>query len=290
MSKIPVGKTIAYAYSFTFGHLGTIIGLVWLPLVLKTVLNFLPHIAGNGIDPTDLSPLMQASQAIGGVAIVALSLLLNAMIYVAVTRQALGLRQGGATVHFALGMPEFRAFGALLLLVVIALAFMATYMGATLIAAAAGERSPPMAVVAGVIAIGGAFAFVYILLRLAFFVAPVIVAEDQANLGRGWTLAQGNFWRILAVVLATGVPLMVAYMIGTWILLGSDATTYFSPAAAASNLDAMVKHEMLILDRHLPALLGLDLILAPFNLGLIFGASAFAYRAVVQDSAVARTA
>jgi hypothetical protein len=167
---------------------------------------------------------------------------------------------------------------------------MATYMGATLIAAAAGERSPPMAVVAGVIAIGGAFAFVYILLRLAFFVAPVIVAEDQANLGRGWTLAQGNFWRILAVVLATGVPLMVAYMIGTWILLGSDATTYFSPAAAASNLDAMVKHEMLILDRHLPALLGLDLILAPFNLGLIFGASAFAYRAVVQDSAVARTA
>jgi len=33
MTKIPVGKTIAYAYGFTFGHFLTVLGLAWVPLV-----------------------------------------------------------------------------------------------------------------------------------------------------------------------------------------------------------------------------------------------------------------
>ncbi|MEJ0044147.1 MAG: hypothetical protein WDM81_18895 [Rhizomicrobium sp.] len=37
MNKIPVGETIRFAYAFTFGEIGTVIGLVWIPLVINAV-------------------------------------------------------------------------------------------------------------------------------------------------------------------------------------------------------------------------------------------------------------
>jgi hypothetical protein len=287
MNKIPVRKTIAYAYSFTFGHLGTIIGLVWLPLVILTVLNFLPQMAGGELDPGSQSPLMVGSQAIGRIAIWALSLLLYSIIYVAVIRQALGLRQGTATVHFALGMPEFRVFGALLLLFVVVMAFVGTYFGVVLVVAAAGTKSMPLAIAAVAIAILGAIALLYALVRLAFLVAPVTVAEEQINLGRGWALTQGNFWRVFAVMLAVGLPMILIYLAGTMALMGNELMAPV-PAAISNNAAALVQHQMQIFNRHLPESLGFELILAPFSLGLNLGAAAFAYRALVQDTAVVR--
>ena len=50
MNKLPVGKTISDAYGFTFSHLGTIIGLIWFPMVVSTLLNFLPELADNYSD------------------------------------------------------------------------------------------------------------------------------------------------------------------------------------------------------------------------------------------------
>jgi hypothetical protein len=289
MNKIPTGKTIAYAYSFTFGHLGTIIGLVWLPLVVLTVLNFLPQMAGGDLDASGQSPLMQGSQAIGRVAISALTLLLYSIIYVAVTRQALGLRQGGATMHFALGMPEFRVFGAMLLLFVVMLAFVGTYFGVVVIVASVGGNSAAITSIAAVIAVVGAIALLYALVRLSFLVAPVTVAEEQINLARGWTLTKGNFSRILGVMLAIGLPIFVIYMTGIAALMGTELATPV-PAAIANNGAKLVQHVMQIVNRHLPELMGLELILAPFSLGLNLGAAAFAYRALVQDTAVVRAA
>ena len=40
MKKIPVLATIREAYDFTFTHLGAIIGLIWLPMILITVIGF----------------------------------------------------------------------------------------------------------------------------------------------------------------------------------------------------------------------------------------------------------
>jgi hypothetical protein len=62
------------------------------------------------------------------------------------------------------------------------------------------------------------------------------------------------------------------------------------PAAIANNFTELLKYEMRIVDRHLPGLLFLELILAPFSFGLNLGAAAFAYRALVQDTAVVRAA
>ena len=40
MKKIPVLDSIRYAYAFTFGHLGTIIGLIWVPMVILAVAGY----------------------------------------------------------------------------------------------------------------------------------------------------------------------------------------------------------------------------------------------------------
>jgi len=289
MNKIPAGKTIAYAYSFTFGHLGTIIGLVWLPLIVLTVLNFLPQIAGSDLDAAGQSPLVQGSQAIGRVTISALTLLLYAVIYVAVTRQALGLRQGTATVHFALGMPEFRVFGAILLLLVVMMAFVGTYFGVVVLLASVGGNSVPMASIAGVVAVVGAAAILYALVRLSFLIAPVTVAEEKISLARGWSLTQGNFWRILGVMLSIGLPIFVVYVIGISALMGTELAAPV-PAAIANNSQNLMQHLKQIIDHHLPEIMGLELILAPFSIGLNLAAASFAYRALVQDSAVVRAA
>jgi hypothetical protein len=232
---------------------------------------------------------VQGSQAIGRVAISALTLLLYAVIYVAVTRQALGLRQGTATVHFALGMPEFRVFGAILLLLVVMMAFVGTYFGVVVLLASVGGNSVPMASIAGVVAVVGAAAILYALVRLSFLIAPVTVAEEKISLARGWSLTQGNFWRILGVMLSIGLPIFVVYVIGISALMGTELAAPV-PAAIANNSQNLMQHLKQIIDHHLPEIMGLELILAPFSIGLNLAAASFAYRALVQDSAVVRAA
>src|ERR1700722_10353683 len=99
MHKLPVGRTILDAYRFAFGHLGTIIGLIWLPMVLATLLNFLPELSGS-VGDAPANSVAASTQILESLAILVLTQLLYAIIYVAVTRQALGLRQGTAIVHF----------------------------------------------------------------------------------------------------------------------------------------------------------------------------------------------
>src|SRR5271156_2240445 len=112
MNKLPVGQTITDAYGFTFTQLGTIIGLIWFPMVVSTLLNFLPQLA----DGYAAGAAASGAGPVESLAVLLLTLLLSAIMYVAVARQALGLRQGPAVFHFALGQPEFRVYGALLVI------------------------------------------------------------------------------------------------------------------------------------------------------------------------------
>ena len=40
MQKLPVGRIVRLAYAFTFGEIGTIIGLVWIPALITAVGGF----------------------------------------------------------------------------------------------------------------------------------------------------------------------------------------------------------------------------------------------------------
>ena len=119
MNKLPVGATICSAYGFARGELGTIIGLIWVPMLAIAVLTFLPYAIGDTTVTLEQNPTAAGAAALRGIVFALATFLLYACIYVSVTRQALGLRRGGATVYFMLGRAEFRMLGALVLLGVI---------------------------------------------------------------------------------------------------------------------------------------------------------------------------
>ena len=280
MNKIPVGKTIRSAYAFAFGHLGSIIGLVWAPLVLAAVLQFLPYAMGYDSSAMPENATVAGQRALLGLGSFFLVILLQAMIATAVTQFALGLRPGGAIFHIAVGAAEFRLFGALLLYYVVCLCMLMAFglLGLLLAAAAKG----PALALPFFILVAALCALVYIAVRLGFLIAPVTVAEQHVSLTRGWILMKGNFWPSFGVILAVVVPyLLIVYAI---IVAMVGPSHLFAPFP--TNPDALaqdMEQRFAPLKAHMPLYIGLTLIIAPFGIGLNLGAAAAAYRALAAE-------
>jgi hypothetical protein len=270
MNKLPVGQTITDAYGFTFTQLGTIIGLIWFPMVVSTLLNFLPQLAdGYG----GQAPV--GAGAVESLAVLLLTLLLSAIMYVAVARQALGLRTGPAVFHFALGQPEFRVYGALLIIYfLIGLAALAQLEAQTV----GGQ----VASFAAFLALPGVLFIVYLAIRFGFILVPAIVAENRLDFARIWTMTRGNFWRIFAVIVAIAAPLWLIECTSAVALMGKDIEAALPPAQTTD--PAVLQQHVVALEdvfsRHMPQLMFIWLITAPFSLGLSLAASASAYRAL----------
>ena len=268
MNKLPVGQTIIDAYGFTFTQLGTIIGLIWFPMVVSTLLNFLPQLAGGAGEAS-------GAGAVESLAVLLLTLLLSAIMYVAIARQALGLRQGPAVFHFALGQPEFRVYGALLIIYfLIGLAALAQLE--------AQSVGGPVSQVATAIALPGILFVIYLAVRFGFILVPAVVAENRIDFARIWTLTRGNFWRIFAVVLAIAIPLWFVECASGLAIMGKDLEAALPPVQTTD--PQAIQHHVEALEdvfhRHMPELLFIWLIMAPFSLGLTLSASASAYRAL----------
>jgi hypothetical protein len=286
MNKIPVRETIAYAYSFTFSQLGSIIGLAWISLVAIAILQFLPYAAGGDPTAAETSPMVAGQHAIQNLGISLLVLLLTAIIYVAVTRLALGTRPGGAIAHFALGVPEFRTFGAIFLFGVVIFAIAIAFgIGIAIMAgvASASHNEAVLALVIVLLLLAMMGAVIYITARLGFLLVPATVVEEQISLSRGWILTQGNFWRIVAVVLAVLAPIALLEMAGFAAIMGPGLFAAL-PAGTPEAASAALQMRFAEVGRHVPALIGLRLLIAPFQLGLSMGASAFAYRALTAPA------
>jgi hypothetical protein len=150
MNKIPVGQTIRFAYAFTLGEIGTIIGLIWIPTLVNAVATFfvLRSYYGALIDSFENSIPPNGSGLGWPLLLAFLTILLLAMIAVAVTQQAMGLRQGPAFARVSLGSAEWRTFGGffgLYMLFVLSIAVFAILVGAARNAtgSAAGWRRIP---------------------------------------------------------------------------------------------------------------------------------------------------
>ena len=286
MNKLPVGETIGFAYRFTFGQLGTIIGLIWAPMVVIAVLRFLPY----GLGDTTLSPeqnlaAFNAAQlriVLFGLA----SLFFYACVCVSVTQQALGLRKGGAIFHFAIGRTELRMWSAFLLLtLILAMLMLGVFLatnGAVMLLARSGN-----AVLAGGVMLGMLFAgsclIVFALVRLSFLVAPVCVAEGTMGLERGWRLTRGNFWRISGILFVVTLPVVAVTVCAVLGLIGEDLSKLVGVAPKLTQ-EVLQNRMQVILGRHMAMMIGIDLIAAPFLLGLTLGASAFAYKTLASAS------
>ncbi len=285
MKKIPVRDSIVYGYSFTFGHLGTIIGLIWLPMVIVAVAGYFVMSGFYGSVPDAVSAGNPAAVGQSYLLVTAwwfASLLLYAMMYTAVTRQAMGLREGPAAIHFHLGAAEMRVFGVILGLFAIALVFLMGDRALLALFKGLGAKVPALMSVGALLYLLGLLAIIYAIARLGFLAIPATVAEDTVALGRAWELSRGNFWRMVAVSLATLLPLFIVMSLAEVAILGSD---FFLPKTMVANADAAQRlqsmaAQMRAASGQLPLLSGLSFLLAPFLAGLTMAPAAFAYRAL----------
>src|SRR5215510_9262610 len=111
MTKIPVGKTIAYAYGFTFGNFLTVLGLSWVPLVIMSVVAYFTipaYFEGlqTMLTTGDTGALLAGFGLMSLFFVVMLVSFI--MVYVAIARQALGLRSGPAFFYFSLDAAFWR--------------------------------------------------------------------------------------------------------------------------------------------------------------------------------------
>jgi len=79
MTRISVAETIRFAYTFAFGQIGAIIGLVWLPLLIAALLQFLPYAIGTAYPPDASNAAGATGAALLNLAFVAATLVLYAM-------------------------------------------------------------------------------------------------------------------------------------------------------------------------------------------------------------------
>jgi hypothetical protein len=299
MNKIPVSRTIAFAYSFTFGQIGTVIGLIWLPLLVFFVGDFFATTYyAQGIEAwsADADPAAIGKPFLALMGFYVAAMFVIAVIGVSITRQAMGLRKGGAIVNFGLGTAEINLFLSFLAayLVVIAVCI-GLFLGLLVFGGIAGVvlntftasmSKAAMATAALVLGVAVGLAMIavviYVSARLVFLLAAVTVAEEKIDLVRAWSLTKGNFWRIFAVGLATVLPITLIAAGANIAILGPQTfIPDFQTTAGTTVQMRQMAAEMRTMVDNLPLVLGLGLLLAPFTYGLLFSAPAFAYRALV---------
>lgn len=283
MGKIPIGKTVAYAYSFAFESFLPILGLAWLPLLIVLVSNHLllqPY-QQELSQSSDLSEVSRAFPFLLAFAVIAF--VCGAMARVGVMQQALGLRSGQVYYYFSLAPPVWRLLGAYILLVLalMALAFAGTIVLFLLMFIFA-NASDLLQNVAGV-ALSAAFAgaMIYALLRLAFLLTPVVVAENRISLRRPWELSRGNFWRMFAVVLAIVVPLALAAILLLLLVVGWAPFEELRPGMPADEMEAWSKRLQAAIQEKQFIVDAGEFVISLLGLGLGCGAMAAAYRALV---------
>jgi hypothetical protein len=315
VGKIPVLQTIAETYAFAFRRYFPIFGVLWLPFLLMGAAAYFVLLPGMTALTTFLSDTAQHTQQNPGTPYVSpalwpmmrdvslfelVVLVIFPAIAVGVTKEALQTRRGPWFVYLAIGKPELLVIGgifvagALYLGAVIVMAIAGAIVGVAVgiaMAGSAGAHGDPRAAVAmttlvivRVVMPLFYLALLYFVIRLTFLMVPVSTAEGRFGLWRSWTLTKGNFWRSVGVVLGTFLPItIVSYALWYFVfgpaLFQSMWNEQVHPGTAAAEMGAQI--QMFI---HYGLYFGIySLVFAPISYGLMFGQSAFAYRAVVGD-------
>ena len=290
MQKLPVGRIVRLAYAFTFGEIGTIIGLVWIPALVTAVGGFfaMGGYYGAMADATQSGvPMAGGPQFAFFFLYLVVALLLAAVMAVAVGKQALGLREGPAIAHFALGGQEARVFGGFIALYLLIVMFSAAVLllsagggvAVAMLAKANPVATAVSAIVLAVLVIAGLLAVLYISVRLSFLFIPAAVVDGEFGITRSWELTKGNFWRIVAIGLAVFVPVLLVVGGVELVILGPGYFALLQKMVQDQAHTAVYQAEqMRLMLARLPFLVGLQLVITPIIQGLMISPAAFAYR------------
>lgn len=273
MMKVPVRETIGVAWRFTLENFSAIVGLIWLPMLLIVGLDFLQSRVLVNEEAQGADIIRIVAYTIG-------ALLLYAIMYVAVTEQALGLRQGRKFVHLSLGLPEFRLFGALLVFALLMMFFFLAVVlisgGLSYVGRSIGGTLVAQAAEAWFMLLGLGF-ILFCIVRLGFLLIPSVVAERRVSLERSWVLTKGNFWRILAVNLVLLLPLAMFGLFVVLLFMADDFAELQSKLMEGMSQKAFAAAFDQVIAAHKPHMAVVTFFLSPFVTGFTLGASAYAY-------------
>jgi hypothetical protein len=307
MEKIRVGETIAHAYGFAFREFPKLLGIVWAPLAVSIAIGLMmtPGFFGNHIDPNDQDAIERFSMQMLPLSILIL-LPIRAMIATGVTEQVLGMRKGVTFVYFSVGASIWRFLASWLLVIVAMIVLLVgTAIAAGILFVIGGIAlgqflHGTMAETAGVLAACAFLLFFYgaaifLVVRLTFFIPPVVVAEKKIDLARVWQLSHGNFWRIFAVGLALFIPMIAVMAVvmvaiyGTVLFQIADIFQATIHGAQQSAIQAQMQawNEAVRVKglAAWPYTAAFQLLFGTFTYGLTYSASAFAYREIQPISA-----
>jgi hypothetical protein len=307
--KIPVFATVAHAYGFAVSQFLRILGIVWAPLVVSMAVSLMltPGFAGNHIPIDDVDAIRRNASHFAPFVFI-FSLFIRAMIGAGVTELALGKRSGTTLVYFSLAAPVWRLIGAWLLFL---LAMIFIYIGLiilTVIVAVVGgigvhalalSKGADAAAV-GLLVVFCFFLFfgalIYVMARITFLIPPVVVNENKIDLARGWELTRGSFWRIFWIGFCIFVPLIVVQGALTVTLYGPGLFEQFFGLLHQGVMRQITQEALegriaewgvAIRAQALqvwPYAAAIGLAIETFACGLLYGASAFAYREITQAS------
>jgi hypothetical protein len=290
MQKIPVGPTIAFAYRFLITEIGTIVGIAWLPAVLSSAASYFTHLYAMGhralIEAGD-APTVGAYFGLSLMSFV-VTLFAASMVAVAITRQVLGPRHSGVLLYFAAGPFEWRMFAAnlrymagaaALLMLAAVITILAFLLAGTPLDAPEQVRPSAATILAGLIA-WAVFLYAFAtILRMGFLLPATIVGEEKGGLRRSHDLTKGNFWRVLAIMLALAGPILL-------LLIGGEAAVLRS--ALGPDFFRLTPEEFFnragqAMEAKLLPWQIFNAVVFVLGSGLIYSGTAFAYRARVES-------
>jgi hypothetical protein len=287
MHKIPVVRTIAFAYRFLIREIGIVLGICWLPALMFSGANYLTRLYAienrAGLEIND--PQTEGALFLLTVLSLAATLYASSVVAVGITRQVMGHERppGVLLLYFAAGRSEWRMLGAyiLFMLAAVALIVAAAFVAALafLIAGApltTPERMMPTAanIVAAFVAWTALLSAFVGIVQVGFLLPPAVVMDEKGGLRRTYELAKGNVWRLVAITIALGLPILL-------LVAGAEAAIVESalgPNAANLSPTEFLEKAGQAMEQKLGAWQIFSAIMFILGSGLIYSGAAFAYR------------
>lgn len=264
MKKIPVRETVTAAYAYTFGNIGKLVGLVWLPALLTFAGSYLfvrPYLFLMAAAPSP-DELMQHSHLMLGVyAFYFFAVVFSGMMAAGIANDVQHPDKEPGVFHF----PSFRAvmrtagglFGLLLLVSMVSGI-------AEVVVMKAGSMIPQIAVY-GILAVV-ALAILYAALRLIFFLVPAASDGHGFGLIHSWELSKGHFRPILLIALCCALPVIIVSFLAQFAILGPQYFTITDPS------------RMVLMADRFWLISGVNFFLTPFAYGLYVAPTALVYQ------------
>jgi hypothetical protein len=287
MNKIPVGKTVVFAYTFLFTRFGTVVGITALPALLAAAVDYLVR---SYVVSTGETQSAAGTNLLISFAGMAATIFIWAVTSVGITRAALEQPLGRNAYFFPVGMVEIRMFGAMVRfwLGVVVLLFLASLLsGLGLMLAGvpldgSSDPEPSAALLVASLVTWAAFGYaVYTIVRMGFLLSPTVVCEDK-GLQRSNDLTRGNFWRIVAILLALILPILFLLSIVGAVILRAALGADYRQTIEGEGMEELMQRAEEAIAQNILLWEVFNVVIFVLAAGLIYGASAYAYQAATS--------